>query len=96
MSAYEKMLEEEKKKVDQDPDYKPTIDYSVYVRASIDLVTAASLNAILNGHSYVSMSDVNDMAVPVLAHRIAMAYGAEMTSEAFVKQTVFTASKTAK
>lgn len=47
-------------------------------RASIALVTAARSRAFLHGRSEVTLGDVTDLAVDVLAHRIALSYKANL------------------
>lgn len=53
------------------------LDYGASPRASMQLVLAAKAHALLQGRNHVSTSDVNEMAKPVLRHRIGLNFQAE-------------------
>lgn len=53
------------------------IEYGASPRASIGLTLASKAYAILNKRNYVSKKDVNDMAYPILRHRIILNFKAE-------------------
>ena len=58
-------------------------------RATINLVLAAKANAFLAGRGYVTPTDVREIALDVLRHRVAITFEAEaeeLTSEAVVTQ----------
>ncbi|MBN2459292.1 MoxR family ATPase [Candidatus Woesearchaeota archaeon] len=56
---------------------KDLIEYGASPRASIGLILAAKAKALLNGRKYVSAKDIEDMAYPVLRHRIILNFKAE-------------------
>ena len=56
---------------------KDLIEYGASPRASIGLILAAKAKALLNGRKYVSAKDVEEMAYPVLRHRIILNFKAE-------------------
>ncbi|MCK4928405.1 MAG: AAA family ATPase, partial [Methanosarcinales archaeon] len=56
--------------VERTRDDKEFIEYGASPRASIGLILAAKARALLNGNNFVSEEDVNEMAYPVLRHRI--------------------------
>ena len=58
-------------------------------RASLALNLAARLNAMLDGRSYVIPSDIKDIAIDTLCHRILLSYEAE-ANEMSVKQVIQT------
>ncbi|NJL44185.1 MAG: MoxR family ATPase [Nitrosarchaeum sp.] len=53
------------------------IEYGASPRASLGLVLAAKAKALLDGRKYVSVKDIEDMAYPVLRHRIILNFKAE-------------------
>ena len=53
------------------------IEYGASPRASIGLILAAKAKALLNGRKYVSAKDIEEMAYPVLRHRIILNFKAE-------------------
>ena len=53
------------------------IEYGASPRASIGLILAAKAKALINGRKYVSTKDIEDMAFPVLRHRIVLNFKAE-------------------
>lgn len=53
------------------------LDYGASPRASINLVLASKAKALIEGRNHVSVSDINEMAVPVLRHRIGLSFQAE-------------------
>jgi len=46
-------------------------------RASIGLVLASKARALLDGRKFVSRNDINEMALPILRHRIILNFEAE-------------------
>jgi MoxR-like ATPase len=56
---------------------KELIEYGASPRASIGLILAAKAKALLNGRKFVSEKDIEDMAFPVLRHRIILSFKAE-------------------
>ncbi len=53
------------------------LDYGASPRASINLVLAAKGRALIEGRNHVSEADVEQMAIPVLRHRIGLSFQAE-------------------
>lgn len=53
------------------------IEYGASPRASIGIILAAKAKALVNGRKYVSAKDIEDMAYPVLRHRIILNFKAE-------------------
>jgi MoxR-like ATPase len=53
------------------------LDYGASPRASIGLVLAAKAMALINGRNYVSREDVEEMAYPVLRHRLILNFESE-------------------
>ncbi|MFB6116615.1 MAG: AAA family ATPase [Candidatus Nanosalina sp.] len=53
------------------------LDYGASPRGSMQLVLAAKAHALLQGRNHVSTSDVDEMAKPVLRHRIGLSFQAE-------------------
>lgn len=67
---------------------KDLIEYGASPRASIGLVLAAKARALMEGRKYVSKTDINAMAYPVLRHRIILNFEAErqnMDEDAVIK-----------
>ncbi len=67
----------------------PMIQFGGSPRATINLALASKANAFLAGRAYVTPSDVRDLAMDILRHRVAVTYEAEaeeLTSESIVKQ----------
>ena len=58
-------------------DNKELIHYGASPRASIGLVLAAKASALINGRNHVSSQDIEDMAYPVLRHRLILNFEAE-------------------
>ncbi len=57
---------------------KPSlIEYGASPRASIGLVLASKARALIKGRNYVSKEDIEEMAYPVLRHRIILDFEAE-------------------
>ncbi len=56
---------------------KDLIEYGASPRASIGLVLAAKARALMEGRKYVSKTDINTMAYPILRHRIILSFEAE-------------------
>ena len=56
---------------------KDIIEYGASPRASMGLVMASKANAILEGRNFVSKKDIEEMALPVLRHRIILNFEAE-------------------
>jgi MoxR-like ATPase len=53
------------------------LDYGASPRASIQLILAGKAKALVEGRNHVSNQDINDMAKPVLRHRIGLTFQAE-------------------
>ncbi|MFB6284138.1 MAG: AAA family ATPase, partial [Halobacteria archaeon] len=53
------------------------IEYGASPRATLSLILAAKSRAFLRGRNHVSEEDINEMAVPVLRHRIIIDFEAE-------------------
>jgi len=56
---------------------KDLIEYGASPRASIGIILAAKAKALVNGRKFVSEKDIEDMAFPVLRHRIILSFKAE-------------------
>jgi len=56
---------------------KDLIEYGASPRASIGLTLASKARALVEGRKFVSKTDVNKMAYPVLRHRIILSFEAE-------------------
>ena len=56
---------------------KELIEYGASPRASIGIIMAAKAKALLNGRKFVSEKDIEEMAFPVLRHRIVLSFKAE-------------------
>jgi len=56
---------------------KDLIEYGASPRASIGIILAAKAKALINGRKYVSAKDIEEMAYPVLRHRIILNFKAE-------------------
>ena len=59
------------------PELADHIEYGASPRASIALTRAAAANALLEGHGYVTPSDVKAIAHDVLRHRVVPSFEAE-------------------
>jgi MoxR-like ATPase len=67
---------------------KDLIEYGASPRASIGLVLASKARALMEGRKYVSKTDINTMAYPILRHRIILSFEAErqnMDEDAVIK-----------
>jgi len=53
------------------------IEYGASPRASLGIILAAKAKALIDGRKYVSLKDIEDMALPVLRHRIVLSFKAE-------------------
>lgn len=53
------------------------IEYGASPRASLGLVLAAKARALMDGRKFVSVKDIEDVAYPVLRHRIVLSFQAE-------------------
>lgn len=53
------------------------IEYGASPRASLGLIMAAKAKALIDGRKYVSIKDVEQMAYPILRHRIVLSFKAE-------------------
>lgn len=53
------------------------IEYGASPRASIGIIMASKAKALIDGRKYVSIKDVEQMAYPVLRHRIILSFKAE-------------------
>ena len=56
---------------------KDLIEYGASPRASIGLVLAGKARALLAGRRFVSKEDIQEMAYPILRHRIVLSFEAE-------------------
>ncbi|MBN2142418.1 MoxR family ATPase [Candidatus Woesearchaeota archaeon] len=56
---------------------KDLIEYGASPRASIGLILAAKAKALVNGRKFVSEKDIEEMAFPVLRHRLILSFKAE-------------------
>ncbi len=56
---------------------KDLIEFGASPRASIGLVLAAKARALIDGRKFVSKNDINEMALPILRHRIILNFEAE-------------------
>ena len=56
---------------------KELVEYGASPRASIGIILAAKAKALLNGRKFVSEKDIDEMAFPVLRHRIVLSFKAE-------------------
>jgi len=67
---------------------KDVIHYGASPRASIGLLLASKARALIRGRNHVSSEDINDLAYPILRHRIILNFEAErkgMTTDDAVK-----------
>jgi len=67
---------------------KDVIHYGASPRASIGILLAAKARALIKGRNHVSSEDINDMAYPILRHRIVLNFEAErkgMTTDDAIK-----------
>ena len=67
---------------------KDVIHYGASPRASIGIILAAKARALIKGRNYVSTEVINEMAYPILRHRIILNFEAErkgMTTDDAVK-----------
>ena len=74
--------------IDATRNNKQTIHYGASPRASIGLILASKARALINGRNHVSSEDINEMALPVLRHRIILNFEAErkgMTTDDAIK-----------
>lgn len=53
------------------------IEYGASPRASLGIIMAAKAKALIDGRKYVSLKDIEAMAVPILRHRIVLSFKAE-------------------
>ncbi len=53
------------------------IEYGASPRASLGIIMAAKAKALIDGRKYVSLKDIEEMAYPVLRHRIVLSFKAE-------------------
>ncbi len=53
------------------------IEYGASPRASLGVIMAAKARALIDGRKYVSLKDIEEMAYPVLRHRIVLSFKAE-------------------
>lgn len=56
---------------------KELIEYGASPRASIGIILAAKANALFEGRNYVTKDDIQEMAFPILRHRIILNFEAE-------------------
>jgi MoxR-like ATPase len=67
------------------------LEYGASPRASINLVLASKGRALVEGRNHVSEEDVDEMAVPVLRHRLGLSFKAEkqgLTTEEVINDIV--------
>jgi len=67
---------------------KDVIHYGASPRASIGIILASKARALIKGRNHVSNEDINEMAYPILRHRIILNFEAErkgMTTDDAVK-----------
>jgi len=67
---------------------KDVIHYGASPRASIGILLASKARALIEGKNYVSNEDINEMAYPILRHRIILNFEAErkgMTTDDAIK-----------
>lgn len=72
-------------------DFKDLIEYGASPRASIGLIMAAKAKALIDGRKYVSIKDVEEMAYPILRHRIILSFKAEregMTPDQIITEVI--------
>lgn len=53
------------------------IEYGASPRASLGIILAAKAKALIDGRKFVSIKDIEEMAYPVLRHRIVLSFKAE-------------------
>ncbi len=53
------------------------LEFGASPRGSMNLVLAGKARALIQGRDYVSAEDINEMAIPVLRHRIGLSFQAE-------------------
>jgi MoxR-like ATPase len=53
------------------------IEYGASPRASIGIILAAKAKALMDGRKFVSAKDIDDMAYPVMRHRLVLSFKAE-------------------
>jgi len=67
------------------------IEYGASPRASLGLIMAAKAKALIDGRKYVSIKDVEQMAYPILRHRIVLSFKAErdnMTADQVIGEVI--------
>lgn len=67
------------------------IEYGASPRASLGLIMAAKAKALIDGRKYVSIKDVEQMAYPILRHRIVLSFKAErdnMTADKVIAEII--------
>ena len=67
------------------------IEYGASPRASIGIIMAAKAKALLDGRKFVSIKDIEEMAYPVLRHRIVLSFKAErenMTPDQVITEVI--------
>ena len=67
------------------------IEYGASPRASLGIIMAAKAKALIDGRKFVSAKDIDDMAYPVLRHRIVLSLKAErdkMTPDSVVAEVL--------
>ena len=70
---------------------KDLIEYGASPRASIGIILAAKAKALIDGRKFVSAKDIEDMAYPVLRHRLVLSFKAERegkTSDDVVREVL--------
>ena len=70
---------------------KQLIQYGASPRASIGLILAAKARALIKGRNHMSNEDINEMALPILRHRVILNFEAErkgITVDEAIKEMV--------
>jgi len=57
--------------------HKELIEFGASPRASLGLLMASKAKALIEGRNYVNKEDINEMALPILRHRIILNFEAE-------------------
>ena len=63
--------------VNKTRNHKELIEFGASPRASLGLLMASKAKALIEGRNYVNKEDINEMALPVLRHRIILNFEAE-------------------
>ncbi|MBD3204034.1 AAA domain-containing protein [Candidatus Woesearchaeota archaeon] len=77
--------------IDKTRNYPNLIEYGASPRASIGLIMASKAHALIEGRNYVSRKDIENLAYPVLRHRVILNFEAErkgMTKDDAIKEII--------